>query len=267
MSSMIGACHAWGGGGITLSSSLEVTCICKQYPVSGQSGVGFLAGHQDGECDGALSNASGFSWRFQPFVSVRVWPPIWILISGFKLSKLLNLVAIDTKTVVMNWNSGYVHAVWAQRPMQENKDTNGLAVTMSYPQWVRDLFICHQQIPMQTWEHFLPGKSYSTAFSNHRSGNLRDGHKPSELHTAKPDLWDPATSSWAHPGMPDNVTHHGDAGWIGGLTKVMIYPAYTNLHQRIAVLAAPIQGSSGSRGQATWLTCKQLKQTNSGCPR
>ena len=78
------------------------------------------------------------------------------------------------------------------------------------------------------WGHFLPGKRYSPAFSNHQIGYFRDGHKPPQLHTAEPDLWDPATSFIVHPGMPENVTEHRDAGWISGLTKVMIYPMCTN---------------------------------------
>ena len=62
------------------------------------------------------------------------------------------------------------------------------------------------------------------------------------------------------------MTFLGDAAWIGGLTKVMIYPAYTNSHQKIAVLPAPIQGLSGYRVASYPVTCKQLKMTNSGCP-
>ena len=72
------------------------------------------------------------------------------------------------------------------------------------------------------WGHFLPGKRYSPAFSNHQIGNLRDGYEPPQLNAAEPDLWG------AHPGMPENVTSLGDTGWIGGLTKVTIYPACTN---------------------------------------
>ena len=34
----------------------------------------------------------------------------------------------------------------------------------------------------------------------------------------------------------------GDAGWIGGLTKVEIYPVCTNSLQKVAVHATPIQG-------------------------
>ena len=154
---------------------------------------------------------------------------------------------------------------WVQRPAQENKDTKGLVVTASFPWQVGSLFIHHQWIPLQTWGHFLPGKRYSPAFSSHQSGNLRDSHKLPWFHTVKPDLWDPATSLWAHPGMPENVTFHWDAGWIGGLTKVMIYPMCTNSHWKIAVLVDPIWGLSGSWVASYLVTCKQLKKTNLGC--
>ena len=154
------------------------------------------------------------------------------------------------KTVVMNWNSRCLHTDWAQKPLQENKDTNGLAVTTSYPQWVANPFICHQRIPMQMWGHFLPGKRYLPSFSNHQSANLRDGCKLPQFHTVEPDPWD-STASFclfqAHPGMPENVTSLGDAGWIHGLTKVTIYPTCVDSHQKNAVLATPIPGSSGSR--------------------
>ena len=85
-----------------MSSSVETTSISKQYRVSGQSGVGFLAEDWDGEHDGALPNASGFSWPFQVFVGVRAWPSVWTLISGFKSSRSLALAAIDMKTMVVN---------------------------------------------------------------------------------------------------------------------------------------------------------------------
>ena len=62
------------------------------------------------------------------------------------------------------------------------------------------------------------------------------------------------------------VTSLGDAGWIGRLTKVVIYPTCANQHQKIAVLAAPIQGPSGSRVGSYPVTCKQQKQTNLGYP-
>ena len=60
------------------------------------------------------------------------------------------------------------------------------------------------------------------------------------------------------------VTILRDAGWIGGLTKVAIYPTFTNRHQKIAVLTAPIPGLSGSRVVSYPVTHEQLKQTKSG---
>ena len=59
------------------------------------------------------------------------------------------------------------------------------------------------------------------------------------------------------------VTFLRDAGWIGGITKVAIYPMCANQHQKIAVLATLMQGLSGSRVVSYPVTCKQLKQTNS----
>ena len=201
MSCTIGACHAWGSGGTNLSFSVDITCISKQYQVSGWLSFGFLARDQDGECDGALPNASWLSWPFWPFVSVRVWPLVWILISGSKSFRSLDLVAIDMKTVVMNWNPWYLYTNWAQKPSQ-------------------DPSIYHQWTPSQMWGHFLQMERYSPSFSKHQSGNLRDGCKLLQLQTVQPDLWDPTTSFWAHPGKPENATSLGDAEWTGGLTKV-----------------------------------------------
>ena len=80
------------------------------------------------------------------------------------------------------------------------------------------------------WGHFLPGKRYSPAFLSHQSGDLRDGWKWQQLHTVKPDLWDPTSSYPAHPGMPENVTLLRDAEWTIGLIKVAICPVCANLH-------------------------------------
>ena len=57
------------------------------------------------------------------------------------------------------------------------------------------------------------------------------------------------------------MTSLRDARWIGWLTKVTIYPARANLHQKIAVLAAPILGSSGSRG-VSFLANSQATEVN-----
>ena len=94
MSSTTGACQACEGGGVTLPPSVEVTCISKQYQDTGQSGVGFLAGDWDGECNGVLPNASGSSGSFQPTGGVRVWPSVCILTPGFWPSRSLYLAAM-----------------------------------------------------------------------------------------------------------------------------------------------------------------------------
>ena len=64
-----------------------------------------------------------------------------------------------------------------------------------------------------------------------------------------------------------NETILGEARWIGGLTKVAIYPMCTNSHQKNVVLATLIQGPRDTGWQVTWLMYKQLKHTNSGYPR
>ena len=175
---------------VVLLSHLQcrLPCISKQYWVSGKSGVGFLAGDWDGEHDGALPNSSKSSGPFWPLGGVRVWPSGWILIPGFWSSRLLDLVATDMKTVAMNWNSGYVHSVWVQRPMQENKETTGLVVTTLNSWWMVGPFICHQWALSHT-QRMLPiwGK-VSDCLINDQISNLRDSHDLPRLMAAKPDL-------------------------------------------------------------------------------
>ena len=55
MSSTIGTCHACDGSGADLLSLVEITCIPRQYRVSGW--LGFLARDWDSDWDGALPNA------------------------------------------------------------------------------------------------------------------------------------------------------------------------------------------------------------------
>ena len=78
MSSTTGTCQACGDGGDVPPYSAEITCISKQYRVSGLSGVNFLTRDWDGEHDGVLLNASVSSGPFQPLGGVREWPSVWI---------------------------------------------------------------------------------------------------------------------------------------------------------------------------------------------
>ena len=83
MSSTIGTCQVCGSGGLVPPSLVEITCIPKQYQVSGWLGVGFLTRDWDGEYHGVLQNASVSSGPFWPFGDVRVWPPVWMLTLDF----------------------------------------------------------------------------------------------------------------------------------------------------------------------------------------
>ena len=183
-------------------SSLETRMVtgigCSQMPLDLQGHSGHLVGQGCGPLSGywfqvsvCLVTQSGCHWHEN---------------SGHEL-----------KLQMSSYN-------WVQRPMQENKDTNGLVITASFPWWFGDPFICHQWIPLQMWGHFLPGKMYSPAFSNHQSGNLRDGHELPQLHNVKPDPWDPVTSFWAHPGMPENVTILGTLDGLVGSPKSQFIP-------------------------------------------
>ena len=76
MSSTTGTCQACGDDGVVPPFAVEITCISKQYQVSGWSGVCLPAGDWDGEWDGTLPDASHSLGPFQPFSGVRVWSSI-----------------------------------------------------------------------------------------------------------------------------------------------------------------------------------------------
>ena len=138
--------------------------------------------------------------------------------------------------------------------------------------WYLCLFHGESEIHLSATNRFLHrhgdtsylGKRYSPAFSYHQSYILRmvmnchGSTLSNQTSGILPLLFEP------HPGMPENVTVLRDAGWFCGLTKVTIYPACTNQHQKIAVLTAPIPGPSRSRVVSYPVTHKQLKQNNSG---
>ena len=59
----------------------------------------------------------------------------------------------------------------------------------------------------------------------------------------------------------------GMLGEFGGLTEFTDYLMCATLLQKAVALAALVLGLIDAGWQATWLTHKQLKHTNSGCPR
>ena len=64
-------------------------------------------------------------------------------------------------------------------------------------------------------------------------------------------LFMPVSFEIVHTGVC--VAILGDAKWIGGLTKVTMYPVCANLHQKIAILATLIQGLMDTGWQVTQL--------------
>ena len=54
---------------------------------------------------------------------------------------------------------------------------------------------------------------------------------------------------------------------FSGLTNVAIYPACATQLWQAVVLAFPVPGQVDAGWQATQIAHKQLKHTNSGCPR
>ena len=104
-------------------------------------------------------------------------------------------------------------------------------------------FICQQWdsladvVTPLTWELVVTGPTQTTVY-----GNLREGHNLPQLHTAKPDLQDSSTSFCVHPGMPEMSQTNRDAGWGVWAHQSSNYPACTNLLQKVAVCATPIQG-------------------------
>ena len=78
-----------GVGGVVPTSLIKITWISKQYWVTGWSGICLLTWDWDGECNGALLDASVSLGPFWPFGGVRVWPSIWTVTPDFWLSRLL----------------------------------------------------------------------------------------------------------------------------------------------------------------------------------
>ena len=66
MSSTNGAVQEWEGGGITPSSSVNITLISKQYFILGQPDGSLWAGDEDGKWVGELSSSSSSHRSFAP---------------------------------------------------------------------------------------------------------------------------------------------------------------------------------------------------------
>ena len=78
-------------------------------------------------------------------------------------------------------------------------------------------------------------------------GNLRDGHEPSQLLLPNQTFRILPLCFKPTQGCQKCDRSHRDARWIGGLTKVPIYPAYTIHCKKLWSMPAPVPGSSGIR--------------------
>ena len=108
VSSTIGACH----GCMKDVLLFHLWWRPPVFPSNTESqGSGVPCWRQEWWLDGVLPNTSGFSGLFWLPDGVRVLPSSWILVPGLCSSRSLYLVAIDMKTVAMNWNSWWVHTI------------------------------------------------------------------------------------------------------------------------------------------------------------
>ena len=60
---------------------------------------------------------------FAVWSGTSAWPSIWRLTPDISFTRSLDLAAMDTKLLAVNWNSRYSHLMWVQRPWQEIKQT------------------------------------------------------------------------------------------------------------------------------------------------
>ena len=82
---------------------------------------------------------------------------------------------------------------------------------------IKNIYI-KQQLPSS---HLL---LHSPALLNHQIGNLRDSCELPQLNAAEPDLWDPATSIWAHPETPEMWPFLGTLDGLVGSPKSQFIP-------------------------------------------
>ena len=115
-------------------------------------------------------------------------PPVWRLTPDISSPRSLDLAAMDTKLVVVNWNSRYSHLMWVQRPWQEIKQTPWFELTASLSCCLGHHLYATNGAPSQMWgclptwkkgSHLPPGTT--------KLGKIRDSHNSTTAPTAKPD--------------------------------------------------------------------------------
>ena len=159
---MWGAIQEWEGGGTAPNSSAKVTHISKQCFILGQLDWSLQARDQDGEWEGEMSNALGSCRSFTLWGGMSAWPSIWRLTPDVSSSRSLDVAAMDMKLVAVNWNSGYSHLMWVQRPRQEIKQTTWFELTTSLSHCLGLHLYATNGAPSQMWGCLQPGRKVVT---------------------------------------------------------------------------------------------------------
>ena len=157
-----GVIQEWEGGDTAPNSSVKVTPISKQFFLLGWPDSSLWPGDQDGEQEGELSNASGSHRSITLWSGMSTWPSIWRLTPDISSARSLDLAAMDTKLVAVNWNFKYSHSKWVQRPWQEMKQTTWFELTASLSHCLGLCLYTTNRAPSQMWGCFQPGRKVVT---------------------------------------------------------------------------------------------------------
>ena len=159
---MSNAIQEWKGGDTAPNSSVKVTHISKQCFVLGWLDGDLLSRDQNGDLEGELSEASNSCRSFALWGGISAWPSIWRLAPDVSSPRSLNLAAMDMKLVAVNWNSGFSHSIWAQRPWQEIKQTTWFELAASLSHCLGLHFYATNRAPSQMWGCLQPGRKVVT---------------------------------------------------------------------------------------------------------
>ena len=176
-----------------------------------------------------------------------MWPSIWRLAPDVQSSKSLDLVAIDTIVVAMNWNSRSSHTNQVQRPWQEIKKTPGLHLPHLYHVDWDSIYMPHwgslADVGMPpTWEKVVTYLLKPPDFENLRDGcNLPQLLLPNKIFSRiltlhfEPTQGDQKCDRW-----------HRDARWTGGLShQSSNLPCLCNLLWKVVIHACSDTGFKG----------------------
>ena len=256
ISSTRDAIQEWEGGGTAPNFFVNVTCISKQCLVLGQLNGSLLAGDQDGKWEGELPDTSNSCRSFALWDGMSAWPSIWRLAPDILFPRSLNLVAIDMKLVAVNWNTGFSHSNWVQRPWQEMKQNTWFDLTTSLSHCLGLLLYATNGAPSQMWGCLQHGRKVVTYLQETtKVDNLKDGHNLSQLPLPNQiSGFFSSVSMRAHPGMPEmwqGDFHMLCSGTLDELvsshTKLVIYPTYAICCKKLWSMPYLILGSRGYR--------------------